>query len=248
MSISHDISINLNIDIYKEHRKISKKIREIHRLSIKGSKLSIDELNKVNRLPELELYLTEIELNKHKANESDLSETINTRPLQLKPIANNKYINMFTSLDDNQIDQDIIKLEKSIEKVNTYIREMNEKYPNTHSTNNNSCNYAQHTTNYPSTIGMYASPLYKDMICGKTMNPICSAQQVGHHLLSKKINGSKEKNSLLQTTDSSLSYSVMRVQKKAYREWLLSIYDNDWEKYHSIEELDWICSFLESFN
>ena len=60
MSISHDISINVNINMYKEHRKISKKIREIHRLSIKGSKLTIDELNKVNTLPELEVYLTEI--------------------------------------------------------------------------------------------------------------------------------------------------------------------------------------------
>ena len=76
---------------------------------------------------------------------------------------------------------------------------------------------------------MYASPLYKDMICGKTMNPICSDQQVGHHLLSKK-------HSLTQTTDSSLSNSA-----KGYREWLLSVYDNNWEKYHSIEDLDWIC-------
>ena len=67
MSIYDDILINVNIDIYKEHSKISKKIREIHRLSIKGIKLSIDELNKVNRLPELELYLNKLELNKHNA-------------------------------------------------------------------------------------------------------------------------------------------------------------------------------------
>ena len=86
MSISHDISINVNINMYKEHRKISKKIREIHRLSIKDSKLTIDELNKVNTLPELEVYLTEIELNKHNAHRSDLSQTINTNPLQVKPI------------------------------------------------------------------------------------------------------------------------------------------------------------------
>ena len=247
MSISHDISINVNINMYKEHRKISKKIREIHRLSIKGSKLTIDELNKVNTLPELEVYLTEIELNKHKAQESDLSETINTNPLQVKPITNNKYINMFTSVDDTRIDQDIIKLEKNIEKVNAYIQDMNEKYPiiyNTNKSNNtNNSNYAQHTTNYPSTTGMYASPLYKDMISGKTMNPIHCAQQVGHHLLSKKINGKNEKHSLTQPTDSSLSNSA-----KGYREWLLFVYDNDWEKYHSIEDLDWICSFLESLS
>ena len=253
MSISQDISINVNIDIYKEHRKISKKIREIHRLSIKSNKLSIDEFNKVNRLPELELYLKKIELNKHNTQESDLSETINTKPLQLKPITNNKYINMFTSEDNNQINQDIIDLEKNIENVNAYIQDMNEKYPNTHSINNNNSNNAQHTTTYPSTVGMYASPLHnkltisdkepslsiivhKDMICGKTMNPIYSAQQVGHHLLSKK-------QCLIQTTDSSLSNSA-----KGYRKWLLSVYNNNWEKYHSIEELDWICSFLESLN
>ena len=114
MSISHDVSINLNIDIYKEHRKISKKIREIHRLSIKGSKLSIDELNKKNRLPELELYLREIRLNNYKLPEAVLSEIINTNPLKVNTSMNNRCISMSTSVDNRQIDRDIINLKKNI--------------------------------------------------------------------------------------------------------------------------------------
>ena len=259
MFISHDVSINLNIDIYKEHRKISKKIREIHRLLIKGRNLTIVELNKVNILPKLELYLQKMELNKYKA------KTINSKLLDIKPITNKKCINMFNSVDDNQINQDIINFEKSIENVNAYIQEMNEKYPITHNTNNN-INYAQHTTNYPSTIGIYASPIIFNkltidnkasirdkyplysaicntgIICGETMNPIYREHNIDNNLSYKKINSSDEKNSLTPKTDNSLSNTI------GYREWLLYVYNNNWEKYYSIEELDWICSFLESLN
>ena len=46
MSLVQDTSININIDMRREYRKTSKKIREIHRLSIKNNKLSIDEIIK----------------------------------------------------------------------------------------------------------------------------------------------------------------------------------------------------------
>lgn len=178
MSISKDTTFNVNIDMRREYRKTSKKIREIHRLSIKSNKLSIDELNKLNRLPELELYLKNLWLNRSSTTKTNLSETIHTKPLHTQ---------------------------ESIEK----------NY-------NNNLSYAEHTKDYPSTIGLYAPQCF--------LNDIISCNN-------------EKKQYLTLFPDSSLCYSA-----ETYRQWLLLIYNNDWEKYHTIKELDWICSFLESLN
>jgi hypothetical protein len=133
--------------------------------------------------------------------------------------------------------RDIRKLEKNIDQINCYIKTMDECFP-THTNLQSSFvnnSYSWHTTKYPSTISMYASPLplvnvntYQmkqrtDMLCGIRMKPILehtmvsgvkSARKVGQELLS-------------QRTVNKLENIVLDIDDKVneYSDWLKSIYE-----------------------